>query len=444
MTDDKAAPVAAPANPAPAKPRRIDWVYATLPINIALGPIGTYVQLYLLQLNGVQVGTVYVAAAVTAFNAVSIPAAIVWGFVTDRLHKRKLVILIGYAGTTIFLLSFFLTDSNYDVIVVYSLVSFVSAASATPLNLLIMETEQKNRWASGFARLSLMASVGSAVGYVFSSVWVQFLPVRILVIPLGLFALLSAMSAVVLLQEPRFVFERQAVVMQRPSFMHRLQTFPLIFLNIPRLTDFRRIFKGIRNELTSYIPLLYLSIIAFYLASGVFNTSLVPAFTAHSLTDSEVYASNVAVLIVQIISFRYAGAYLARRSITNVAVRSLLLRGASYALLGVASLLIPGGLFIVPTLILYPISSGIAYGFYYTASNTMIFNSIRGHNQGSSLGVYSAVVGFSTTAGSLISGLTSTYLGFDFTFVIAGALLFVAAALTARLTHSRSGQEMNA
>jgi len=431
------------ANSGNVKPKRIDWVYSTLPINIALGPIGTFVQLYLLQLNGVQVGTVYVAVAVTAFNAVSIPAAIVWGAATDRLRKRKLVIVISYAVTTIFLLSFFLTNSNSGIILVYSLVSFISAASATPLNLLIMETEQKSKWASGFARLSLMTSVGSTIGFVVSSIWVQYLPVNWLVIPLGMLSLVSVMMSVILVKEPTFVFEKEVVLMQKPGFFQRLLAFPLIFLNIPRLSDFRRLFKGIRNELTSYVPLLYLSIILFYLGSGIFNTSLVPAFSAHSLTESQIYAVSVAALVAQILAFRYAGRYLANRSLTGTAVQSLLLRGGSYALLGVASVLVAGRVFLIPSLILYPLSSGIAYGIYYTASNTMIFNSIRGNNHGSTLGVYSAVVGLSTTLGSVASGFTSHYLGFDVTFVLAGGLLIVAAVITSRLSHGKSGQEMN-
>ncbi|MDG6926457.1 MAG: MFS transporter [Nitrososphaerota archaeon] len=426
------------------KPRRLDWVYATLPVNIALGPVGTFVQLYLLQLNGVQAGTVYVAAAVTAFNAVSIPAAIIWGFATDRLRKRKLVIVVSYAVTTVFLFSFFFSDSNSGIIFVYSLVSFISAASATPLNLLIMESEQKSRWASGFARLSLVSSVGATIGYVLCSVWVQFLPVIWLVIPFGVLSLVSVAMSIVLVQEPPYTFEREVVVMQRPSFLQRLVAFPLFFLNIPRPSDFRRLFKGIRNELTSYVPLLYLSIILFYLGSGVFNTSFVPALSDHSLTESEVYAVSVAALVAQILAFRYAGRYIANRSLVGVAVQTLLLRGGAYALLGVASLLVPGVLFTIPALIFYPLSSGIAYGIYYTASNTMIFDSVKGSHHGSSLGVYSAVVGVSTTFGSFASGLTSHYLGFDFSFVIAGGLLVAAAFITATLSREKSSEQKSA
>ncbi len=419
--------------------KRIDWVYSTLPVNIALGPIGTFVQLYLLQTNGVQTGTAYVTVAQTLFYLIGIPAAIVWGYATDRLRRRKLIIVTSYSITTVYLFSFFFATSTSSIIFVYALVSFISSASATPLNLLIIETEPKNRWATRFARLSLISTVGGILGYALSAFWVQLLPHSIiwLTVPLGMLSLISAASSAVLVQEPTFVFEKEIVVMQRPGFLQRLYASPLIFLNVPRPSDFRRIFKGLRNELTSYVPLLYISIVTFYFSSGIFNTSIVPALTSHSLTESQVYVVSVIVLVAQVLSFQYAGRFLATRSLTRVAVQSLILRGASYVLLGVTSLLVAGSWFIVPTLILYPLASGVAFGFYYTASNTMIFNSIKGNNQGSSLGVYSAIVGLSTAVGSAVSGAVSIYLGFHITFVLAGALLGVAALITARLSGGR-------
>jgi MFS family permease len=421
----------------PTRPsRRISWVYATLPINTALGPIGVFVQLYLLQLNGIEAGTVYIAVAVTAFNAVSIPAAVIWGVVTDRLHKRKVIIVSSYLLTAVFLISFFFTNNTTGVIIVYSLVSFISSATATPLDLLIMESEQKNKWATGFAKLSLVSSIGNTLGYVISSVWVQFLPARWLVVPLGVLSLVSVMMAVVLIQEPPYVFEREVVVRQKP-LTHRLMSFPLIFLKFPGLYEFRSVFKGLRNELTSYVPMLYISLILFYLGSGIYNTSLVPSLTAHSLSGSDVYAIIVVASIAQILAFRFAGQYITGdRSLPRIATQSVILRGSCYALLGVASIAFPGMLFLIPSLVLYTLAAGIGYGIYYTASNTMVFNSIGGRNHGSSLGVYSAVVGISSTVGSLLSGVTSHYFGFAVTFVIAGGILGASSLFTLRLARN--------
>jgi MFS family permease len=419
--------------------KRISWVYATLSVNIALGPIGTFVQLYLLKLYGPQTGTVYVVLAVAAFNAVSIPAALIWGLATDRLHKRKILIVSSYLLTAVLLFSFLFTKTATGIITAYSLLSFVSSATATPLNLLIMETEPKNKWATGFAKLSLVSSIGAMLGYILSSFWAQYLPEQWLVIPLGILSLVSAVMAISLVPEPPFVFERELIGMHK-TLSQRLASYPLVFLKSPNLDDFRRVFKGLRNELTNYVPMLYISLILFYLGSGMFNTALVPSLTSpsHLLSGSDVYAINVVAMVAQILAFRYAGKYItAEKSLAMIATQSVALRGVCYALMGIAFVVFPGVLFLFPSLVLYTIAAGICYGIYYTTSNTMVFNSIVGRNHGSTLGVYSALVGIATTAGALLSAPTSLYLGFDITFLFAGGMLGLSALITLRLARNQ-------
>jgi MFS family permease len=84
-------------------------------------------------------------------------------------------------------------------------------------------------------------------------------------------------------------------------------------------------------------------------------------------------------------------------------------------------------------LILFPIAGGIAFALYYSASNVMVFNTLGQTNQGSTLGVYSALVGLATTLGSFVSGFTSFYFGYYTTFILAAAWLAVAAWLTSLL-----------
>ena len=105
-------------------------------------------------------------------------------------------------------------------------------------------------------------------------------------------------------------------------------------------------------------------------------------------------------------------------------------------MLGAAALLLTGPLFLVPALVMYPVGAGIAFAVYYTSSNTMMFNTVQRKSPGAALGVYSAVVGLATTAGSLASGFISVYLGFYTTFVLAGVLLFAAVWIIAHLPKS--------
>jgi MFS family permease len=196
------------------------------------------------------------------------------------------------------------------------------------------------------------------------------------------------------------------------------------------------VLRTLKYDLTRQIPLLYFSIFAFYLAAGIFNTSIVPSLQANHISSFLIFLVTTIVMLVQIISFKYAGPY-TEKSPEKAAVGGLVLRSAAYGLLGVSVYLISGMWFLAPALILYPLAAGFAYSIYYTASNTMVFNTLGDRSPGSSLGVYSALVGIATMAGSLISGFTSFYLGFYTTFIIAAVFLGFSAWLTYILVHPR-------
>jgi MFS family permease len=397
--------------------------------------LGTLVQLYLIDINGIPLGTIYGSLAAAIFNGVSIPAALFWGFAIDRIHTRRWLITLSYALQGLVLVSFFFDTTTGGTIARYSAFSFVSVASASPLNLLIMETETKGRWAPTFARLSMVSSVGNVVGLVISTFWSDLLPTHLtlLFLPLGVFALASAALAVTLIPDSHIVFERENVALRKPSLFSRLLSNPVFFLGLPRLSDFRRAFRGLRSSLTSYVPLFYVSTILFYFSSGLFNTSFVPSMQNVGISGQSVFAIILVGMVVQTLTFQGAGKFIGSRPLVATSVQGLLLRGSSYAALGASILFVASPQFIGPALVFYPLASGIAFALYYTASNTMMFNTVQGRNPGSALGVYSAVVGIAAMAGSFISGFISVYLGFYTTFILAGILLFAAVFVVARI-----------
>jgi MFS family permease len=419
--------------------KRASWVDAVLPFNIALGPVGTLIQLLILNLHGTVID---VGLAITLFNAVGVPSAILWGFVTDRFHRRKPTIVVSYLVTAAVLVSFFFAGTGYLVSLLYALFSFVSSASTTPLNLLIMETERKQKWATAFARFSMITTIGQTVGLLLSVAWGFFLSLDYLVVLLAIFSVISAFLSVLMIQEPTVIFERHAIVLNKPSFFQRLQAVPFFFLRVPRLSDFRRVFRDLRYELTRHMPVLYFSIFIFYLASGLFNTSIVPSLQANHFSSFLIFLVMTIGMLVQIVAFKYSGPYTEKKPLVQAAKGGLVLRSACYGLLGVSLYIIPGIWFLIPALVFYPVAAGIAYAIYYTASNTMVFNTLGGGRQGHSLGVYSALVGIATLTGSIVSGFTSFFLGFSTTFILAAALLGLSAWLASLLEHFRSSVDV--
>lgn len=422
---------------------RAAWVYSVFPVSIATGPLGTMVQLYLIALNGQALGTIYGGLAAAVYNGISIPAALFWGVTIDRLHKRKGLIALSYALTAVALVSYYFDSTTAGTIGRYGVISFVSLASATPLNLLIMETEPKSRWAGTFARLSMVSSVGNVAGLLISTLWSDALPDQLvlLFVPMGALAVTSSAMSLALIQEPSFVFERETVAARRPSFFTRLLANPVFFVTIPSLADFKRAFRGIRSTLTRNVPLFYISTILFYFSSGLFNTSFVPAMHLFSMPDQEVFAVILAGMVVQTVAFRYAGNFVGARSLITTSIQGLMLRGWAYVGIGVAAVFLGGPLFAIPMFVLYPIAGGVAFAVYYTSSNTMMFTTVQSKSAGAALGVYSAVVGIASMVGSFASGFISVYDGYYATFILSGVLLFAAVAVVGRLPRPSSPGE---
>ncbi len=402
------------------------WFYSQLPVDVATGPVGTLIQLYILELHGTVID---VGLATTLYSGVGIPAAILWGFVTDRFQSRRSIIVLSSVAVSGNLILLPLVRSISGAALIYALFALFSSASATPVNLLIMETQPKSHWAFAFARISMVSSVGSTLGLVLSAAWAGYLPVSLLVIPLSAFSMTSALLSFVMIRNPPFAFEEEVIVMQKRSLQQRLLRIPLVFLRIPRLVDFKAVFNGLQNTLTRQLPLLYLSIFAFYVASGLFNTSLVPSLHAAGLSGSIIFFVTMVAMGVQTLSFYIAGPFVEKRDLRKSVVVGLLIRSTCYASIGILAGIASVAVFLGGVLIFYPIAGGVAFAIYYTASNTMIFNTLGAKNQGSRLGVYSALVGIGTMLGSFVSGYVSFYFGFLATFVLAAILLGGSAVL---------------
>jgi MFS family permease len=407
------------------------WFYSLLPVGIAAGPVGTLIQLYILELHGTVID---VGLAITLFNAVSIPAALIWGFVTDRFQSRRTIIVLSSVAISGNLIILPLAKSISGVAMIYALFSLVSSASATPANLLIMETQRKSRWASAFAKFSMVSSVGTTLGLVLGVAWSNYLPISLLVLPLSVLSLASALLSFVMIREPSFSSERELIGRAKRSLQQRLLALPLLFLRIPSLIDFKTVFKGPRGALSRQLPLLYLSIFVFYVAAGLFNTSFVPSLSAAGLSASEVFLVSTMGMAVQTASFIFAGPYVEKRDLRKSSVAGLLLRSGCYAAVGAIAALTRGLPYLGGTLLFYSIAVGLAYSIYSTSSNTMIFYTLGAKKQGSMLGVYTALVGVGTMIGSFVSGYASFYFGFLATFVLAAVCLAGCAILVPALS----------
>lgn len=395
-------------------------MYLVIPFNASTGPLSTLITLQIISLGGNAISVAYV---ISLSNAVLIPASMIWGFMADRLDRKK-QILISFGGTALPLIFMPLANSIPLIALNYSLITFMSTASSTPFNLLVMESAEKKHWGQLFSRFSFLSSLGVLIGLIVSTFLVTVLRIYEIEEILGLTVLATLIAGLKILPKPIVTFERTAILHHKESFLARMTHLPMMFLHLPNPHNFKMFsLKRLLRKPINYIPLLYIGIVIFYISSGIFNTVYPAGLYIKGLDKAEVLSVITVGMIFQILGFRFASNLLESRDEKRLAYISLILRGSSYIILGLFAQLFLGIPILISGLIFYPLAAGIAFSIFYSSSTTLIFKIVGERRQGTGLGVYSTVVGLSMFLGSLLSGYITHYISYGIDFIIAGILL---------------------
>jgi len=388
-----------------------------------------------LQIYDLRGGAVGVSYAMSAGTAASILASILWGFALDR-YDRKKVLLVGVLGTFLSILALSFASSTAQVTAYYAAAALFSSAVGMAVSILIMDTIEKSRWSLAYARYNMISSMGYLSGDVGAAALSGLL--RITTIDEIMAALTAASAAWALWAVPRSVitFERESLLHVIEAFLLRLRLVPTLFLRLRRVPPLflrlpsRTTFKPLRllklgRSPAAYVPTLFLAITVFYISSGIFNTVYPYGLRALGLSGTEVFIVISAGMAFQALGYELAPRLMSRwGSKARAAFNALVIRGSSYVGIGLATSLGGTQAYLLGTgLTLYPLAAGIAFATFYTASNVMVFEVLKGTREGRGLGLYSTLSGSAYFAGSLASGFMAESIGYGYTYVIAGLLL---------------------
>lgn len=401
---------------------RRDWMISLMPFNLAMGPLSTLVTLEVYELRGGAVGVSY---AMSAGTAASIVASIIWGFTLDR-YDRKDVLTAGLVGTLLSLLALAFSSSLAEVATYYAAASLFSSAVGMAVSVLVMDTIEKSRWSSAYSRYNMLSSVGYLSGDVTAAVASGLMPTRTIVEVMTAITAASVVWASLTVPRSPVSFERESLLHIIEGFLLRIRLVPTFFLRLPSKSTFKplRLIKLGRSP-AAYVPMLFIAITVFYVSSGIFNTLYPYGLKALGLSRSEVFLVISAGMAAQVAGFQLAPRIIAAsKGNAQASFRALLARGASYIGIGIATAAGGTPVYLLGTgLTLYPLAAGIAFATFFTASNVMVFEVLKGNREGRGLGLYSTLTGSAYFAGSLASGFLANSVGFGYTYVIAGAML---------------------
>jgi MFS family permease len=400
------------------------WMYTTIPANIASGPLSTLIPLYILATGG---SVIAVALAIAVYNAVSIPSSFVWGRIADTV-RRKTLILLSYLVTAV-LLGFLLFEKDITAIIFsYAGIAFMTGASSTPLNLLVMDTSPKDMWSGRFSLLQTITSFGNVIGLIIGVVATIYSSLSVLIVVLSASVFASFLLSIFMIND-KFRPQRHEVHIRdfgrflKNLFMPQnlIVKMPVYYLmntiSLKKINEFRR----------SYLYLLYLTSLIFYLGTGIFNGEYVVGLKYHGISQSGVFEIIFIAMVLQAIAFRYSHLVISATKRNPIPFKFVGVRGICYMLIGISFVILGGSHFFYANMLLYITAAGIAYSVFYVGSYTLLFNTLKGEQGGRWLGYYSTIAGVGNFIGAFASGLMAVDFGFWSVFVGAGALMIVSA-----------------
>ncbi len=417
----------------PSAGRKDWWMYMVVPYQMAYGPISTVIALFILFLHGTVIDVAYAAAL---GYAISIPAAVFWGRAIDTYNKRRSFVIISFAGMALSLLALFIVRNLIGAILIYGFISFITVANAAPFSLLVMDGMPKEKWAEGFSKLQMLMSLGGMLGLVFAFVVSGFLPIDSLILLLIPFCAV-AIGMSFLITEQRAQTVRRALLSAPMALARRIFYHPLVLGRLPSPAMFRNFFAGLVPSRIgkNYLGMFYLASALFSFSAVLFNTSYPVGLKEFGLQNFAVFGVILAGFMLQTLVFGMSGKMVESRERTGTAAESLTMRAGAYFLIAILFVAFGRTTNAMLNAIVYAIGAGLAYAVFYTVSNVMLFEAIGDTKRGTKIGIYSSMMGIGSILGALLSGYTSFYLGYWFTFALAGAI----AALTAVMFHMLKG-----
>jgi MFS family permease len=412
------------------------WLLGFVPINAATAGFGVVLPLLILiPLHGTWAD---VAVAATLFNTAVILMSVLWGHLSDRYPRRRLFLVINYAGYAGLYLLLTGVSSLTELYLIYTLIGVVAPAGASASNLLILEKFSEAERANAYASFQEMSMIGSVVGLLVGYFWTLASDTLLsLLYVLGALALVSAIAIWFGVREAERKLTTAHVARHPESLFSRLRVVTAFRIPIPffprrpRLgpRPIARFRAWARAELHHELPLILIASFLFNLSANLYNISYTPFLYSAGLVASSIFLVNLSNNFTQTLIFPITGGLSNRVGSDKLVQRATYLRSIGYLATAAFTFVVfsrPAAF--EANLLVYALLGG-AIAVYTTASSLMLFRGLRGQDAGSILGVNSALGGLAAVLGAGLSGVLSVFGSYRLVFLVAGGSLLVSLPL---------------
>ncbi len=386
-------------------------------------------------------GTLTQVGLITAATSMaSIPAFIVWGNLSDHLHRRKLFIIEGFAGLAVSMGMMWLSVDFAMFLLANFLLGLLYAASAPAGTALLIEQTSREQWAEYLGRFSKMDGAGYLIGLTAGAAWFTFFAstaesMRMFFVLATAFAVSSAVVALLLVNDSR---SRKGSAHLRPHSSHWNEAagIPLHFSERAKYIP-SRIGAVIRlaGPSASERKEIGRNLWTYYCVTALFSTG----FTAFYVVFPNYLSTNLGTRFgigESFIFLIYIGSSLTS-TLTYGKVSAMARRNGEGRLQAAAA---SARVMIIPTFFLAAVSlrtsgevlaamlllnalMGFCWAIISVTGQSMVASMAGPHVRGEAIGIYNSATGAGAIAGAMIGGVVSQFAGYFNDFIVSSALV---------------------
>lgn len=389
------------------------WVNSTIPFKLGDGASGPLVPVLAANI-GMSLSQIGFMEA--AFNLSSLAGGILWGKVSDALQKRKAIILLSFAGTSIVLLLFALAPGVAEFAALRALHGFLLAAFVAVSGALLIERSRRERFGEDMGHMNMVGGYAFLGGMVVASAAVGLYGIRFLFVVAALFTLGSLATSLAMIKEPDTLLRRRDLhhllsnhfIPALNSFVQRRLYNPSAWIHRPKLTPVQR-------KVFGYLLALFGAMLGGVATFALFPLLLLGPYGA-SLTETVVIL--LAGSLMSAALYRPVGKVADRVGFRKTLTLGLALRAAVFVLIAL-SLVYLRHLWLIGAI---NVLAGVTWAFIMTTGPTALFKAVKVRRRGEMMGYYNVFMALGSTVGAGAGGVVAQLFGY-FTLAIFSAVV---------------------
>ncbi|QLH74692.1 MAG: MFS transporter [Methanomassiliicoccales archaeon] len=412
------------------------WYYTFLPYNISGGSTSNLIPLFMAQSLKASVAEVSIVSAITSLA--SVPANIFWGNLSDITKKRKVFILMGFLGMALALIMMGLSTTLPQYYLANFLMGLLAAAVAPVGTVLVLESFHKNEWGRRLGDFSKVGGIGWVIGLIIGTIWLmvfdgddQDMPMRALFFLSAILSLAAMVLAMRWVPEPQRKLDRSSVdpedfdnvlvnIVERARYLpHRL----MYTLEVSRKNLRARNFSPTLRRYYVVVFLAFTGFLSFYVALPIF------LYEEVGLENSRVFIVYMASSIASALSYGIMGKVIKKKGGKKVQAFCFAARIFIFPSFFLVTLFDLSPTMLLASLLVLHAGAGLCWAGLSVAGHEIVGELSFKETRTQSLGLYNAIQGIATIAGSLIGGLVAAVFGYEVLFVMASGFIVLALSL---------------